>query len=404
MKETEEKMKLPWNKKYLQISFHVILTLAAAYVLLGVITGVFYGLTNMGDVFSGLGKAIGKISDIFFPFILGAVIAYLLDPAIECLQNRYESITGRKRKNTSRRAGTVLLYLIVIIVLVLAGAFLFFRFKDTFGNGSGRSIESITLTISNTAGRFTETFNKFLDNLDAMGLPGFTAELSNIFNTLFDRLMSVINDVGRALVNILTSLGGNLVNILLALAVSFYMLKDKEALLRKINEVMALLLPSRVFLPLKNILGDINAVFSEYIRGQLTDAFIMAVLISGWLLIVKVDFALIIGIFTGLANLIPYIGAFIGFASAVSVALLSGEPMRALYAAIGIIIIQQIDSIYLMPRVVGEKVELSPLLVILSLTVGGKLFGLAGMMLAVPVCAVIKLFLKRWIRNKKIQH
>ena len=87
----------------------------------------------------------------------------------------------------------------------------------------------------------------------------------------------------------------------------------------------------------------------------------------------------------------------------VTAALISGEPLKAVYAAVGVIVLQQIDAVYINPKVVGKHVELSPLLVILALSVGSSLYGLAGMILAVPVCAIVKMFLMRYIEYRSEQ-
>jgi predicted PurR-regulated permease PerM len=116
---------------------------------------------------------------------------------------------------------------------------------------------------------------------------------------------------------------------------------------------------------------------------------------------VGVNFAVLIGMFSGLANLIPYFGAFVGFILSVFVALLSGDVTQAVYAGIIVIVLQQIDGIFIQPKIVGEKVELSPVLVLLSLSVFGSMFGLPGMIFAVPLCAIFKIFLTRFMTRYK---
>ncbi|MDR2649195.1 MAG: AI-2E family transporter, partial [Clostridiales bacterium] len=170
-----------------------------------------------------------------------------------------------------------------------------------------------------------------------------------------------------------------------------------------LREIARLFLPYGLRTGARRVVGDMHSVFSGYIRGQLTDALIMAVLISVLLSVIGVDFAIVIGIFTGFSNIIPYFGAIIGFLLSVIVALISGEPIKALYAAIGVLVLQQIDAVFINPKVVGKNVELSPLLVILALSAGGTLFGMPGMILAVPVCAIAKMFLTRYIEYRREQ-
>ena len=144
-----------------------------------------------------------------------------------------------------------------------------------------------------------------------------------------------------------------------------------------------------------------TSTFSGYITGQMTDALIMAILISISFTIAKIPYAIMIGILSGFSNLIPYVGAVIAFLLSVAMGLLSGEPIRALYAIIIVLILQQVDIILIVPKVVGKSVELHPAFVIISLAVFGGLFGIFGMIVAVPCGALIKTFAIRIYERKK---
>ncbi|MPM89179.1 hypothetical protein SDC9_136287 [bioreactor metagenome] len=148
-------------------------------------------------------------------------------------------------------------------------------------------------------------------------------------------------------------------------------------------------------------LYEANRIFSGYIRGQITDAFVMASLISISFLIIGIDYPLVIGVISGFSNLIPYVGAIVAFVLSISVAFFSGTPIKALYAGIVVLLLQQLDSSVIAPRVVGNKVKLHPVFVILSLSVFGSIFGIWGMIFAVPVAAIIKVIFKRIYDKKK---
>ena len=127
----------------------------------------------------------------------------------------------------------------------------------------------------------------------------------------------------------------------------------------------------------------------------------MSSLVSVSFLIIGIDYPLIIGIVSGFSNLIPYIGAIAAFFLGVGVAFISGEPAKALYAAAAIILLQQLDSAVIVPKLVGNKVKLHPVLVILSLSVFGSVFGIWGMVFAVPVTALIKIVFSRIYKAKR---
>jgi predicted PurR-regulated permease PerM len=126
-------------------------------------------------------------------------------------------------------------------------------------------------------------------------------------------------------------------------------------------------------------------------------ALIVGVFSSILLYIVGLDFAVLVGMTAGLFNVIPYFGPIIGSIIAVVVGLLSGSPLKALLAVAALVVVQQIDSNIISPRIVGNSVGLHPVFIILSIIIGGSCFGLLGMLIAVPVAGIIKLLLNRWV-------
>ncbi|HNU81001.1 MAG TPA: AI-2E family transporter, partial [Bacillota bacterium] len=139
----------------------------------------------------------------------------------------------------------------------------------------------------------------------------------------------------------------------------------------------------------------------HFIRGQLLAALIVGILSSIGLSIIRLDFAILIGMTAGIANIIPYFGPILGSVPAVIVGLLSGNPVKALLAIIVLVAVQQIDGTLISPRIVGSSVGLHPVFVMLSMIIGGSYLGLLGMLIAVPIAAIIKMFLVRWMENKK---
>ena len=131
--------------------------------------------------------------------------------------------------------------------------------------------------------------------------------------------------------------------------------------------------------------SDLNFVFSGYVSGQITDALVMAALFSVSFWAAGIKYAFVIGVISGLFNIIPYIGAVAAFILSVFVALVSGTPSRAVYAAIVVITIQQIDGFIISPKIVGQSVKLHPVFVVVSLFIFGSLWGFSGMIVAVPL-------------------
>ncbi len=418
-------MKLPWDKQYIKIAFHVIVTVVLIYALKLCVDFVAYTITNLGEIYQGITDFLGWIFSVCITLVIAFIIAYVFDPLVDFFQYKYDLVSKKyilpklkeslyiknyimksrikkRKKNTGEReiykkrtAGTTLTFLIIIAVLFIAGNFLVSKISESGGDNMA---ENIVAFINESFNDFSQTYGKLENLLKDYGIFEYAEQYIDSFT---NEITSFVSNIGNGLVGFIYSLGSGFLNIAIGFVISFYFMRDKEAIQHKFNMVGKAFLPTKFYNSLKNVLNDINAVFSGYIRGQVIDASIMSVLISSGLMIIDVDFAIIIGIVSGFANIIPYFGAFIAFVLAITVTLLSGTPIKALYAAIIIIILQQLDGIVIGPKVVGDSVKLSPVLVIIALAIAGELFGLWGMIIAVPVFATIKLFAQRFYYRQK---
>ncbi len=410
-------MKIPWDDKYLKISFHVIFTIVVAYILITLVNAVEYSFTNIAIVFGSAASIVGKVFSLFSPLIVAVIIAYLLEPAVEYFQKLFErtyemnlypklrkykyfetrKIKSERIKFKRRNAGVVLTFATITLIISIFVWVMAAKIGSVSADGQTTS-DRVATTIAKTRVDITDMYARMQLQLKEWDILEYTSKYIEDFKT---QVLSFLEDSSKVLVNAVTTAGNGIAVFFIGLIMSIYLMLDKERILKRLTDIMDVVSPRKINARIKNFLGDVNAVFSGYIRGQLTDALIMAVLISTLLSFLKVEFALMIGIFSGFSNLIPFFGALMAFILSVTVALFSGEPITALYAAIGILVLQQIDSMVIVPKVVGESVELSPVLVLLSLAVAGSLFGIMGMVFAVPVTAIIKMLFERFISRQR---
>lgn len=417
-------MKLPWDKDYIKICFHVVATVVVIYAFKLCIDLVAHIVTNLDDIFSGISFFIGWIFSVCATLVIAFVIAYVFDPLVNILQKKYDRIFRRyilpklinkkddavdktvktkpvkKRVRTKfkkRTAGTVLTFILIFLTLFILSYLSVGRIS---GNSNGDFVTNAINFIDKSVAEFSATYNNLEIKLKDYGVHEYTKQYIDSFS---NEVTEFVKNIGNGAIGFMYSVGSGFLNVIIGLVIAFYFMRDKASIKYKFKEASVVFLPERVHRTISNILDDINAVFSGYVRGQLIDASIMAVLISSGLAILNVDFALIIGIISGFSNIIPYFGAFMAFILAVSVTLLSGTPIKALYAAILILVLQQLDGIVIGPKVVGNNVKLSPMLVIIALSVSANLFGLWGMVLAVPIFATIKLFLQRFFNRQRLK-
>lgn len=405
MKKDVIRMRLPWDKQYLKISFHVIFTLI-------VIFGIGILIKNIIPITVSISLIISKILSILSPFFLGIAIAYLLDPLVNNYQDivvepicqkikdrklstkKTKNIREKVKKEDTRTCSTLLTYTTVIFVIVLMGAFV----STSFGNHKGfRNMDNVVIGIRTYANSFNDMIYSVQQNLEKMG---FLQEAENIVEEFTSKIGGIVQNTSAKIIEGITKAGNKVVDFAMALVISFYLLKDKKKFINFTNKFLETFIPDRVYKNFKSFWVDVDYVLSGYIRGQLMDSFIMGVLIGISVAIIGIDFPIIIGIIAGISNIIPYFGPIIGMIPAALMGLISGNPMKALYAVITLFILQQIDGAIIAPKIVGESVDVHPVAIVVAIIAGGSLFGLVGMLLAVPVAALLKLIFIRYIDSK----
>lgn len=316
------------------------------------------------------------ISTVLKPFIISAVISYLLNPVVKVFEKR----------GIRRIYGVLIVYLIFIAIILLLSFVLVPKLI--------KEISALALNIPQYSKQMQELLKKFQDGYMNSGLPeSFKDVLDENILMLQSMILTVLQNIANGIIEIFSQL----FNIIIVPVITFYMLKDAEYF----KNQFILLLPKSKRMKFIVLLRDIDNVFGKYIRGQIIIASFVGMFTTIALVLIKVKYAFILGIFAGIANIIPYFGPFIGIIPTILFALLDSTG-KALYAGGAFILIQQLESGFLTPRIIGKSVGIHPVYVIMSLIAGGKLFGIIGLILAVPALAAIKLTLRHVLRDKQM--
>ncbi len=394
-------MKLQLDKTLVKYSLYIIALATVLYILHGVIS-------NVGTIINTAMLALKSVLSLLSPFIIALVVVYLLHPVVCWIETHVmnskkiskndQSSKSKKLMHTKRTVSVLLTYLLVLSILFL---FVYSTYAMIGGQISSKlDINVMIDTITRYSEQYNETFQQLITRVEASGISDNLKQqlikaAQNLNDVLGSAVGSVFDQVRR--------LGGNIIDIVLALVIAFYILKDLDYFKQLYKNIAKVLLSRRKNAKVRSTFHDINVIISKFIRGQLLDGLIVGVLSSAALAIVGLDFAVLIGMTAGIANIIPYFGPIIGSVPAVIIGLLSGSPIKALLAVIALVAVQQIDGALIAPKVVGESVGLHPVFVILSIIVGGAFFGLLGMLLAVPAAAIIKLFITKWVEGSNEQ-
>jgi predicted PurR-regulated permease PerM len=329
-----------------------------------------YALMHAGGMYEGIVSGLAYFSSIFSVIIIGFVIAYVLEPAVAFLCKRF----GLKRITA---VGVVYILLAAVLAVIILAVLLEIARYGELSIADGLSLE-------------LENYSSNIDNIivDAkVWLKKYKLSFVGEYINYADKIPDMVQSYIRAKISKLPS---TVANMFLSVVVSFYMLKDKADILHSLKYYVSCLVPEGIRRVGARLIEELDNAFSGFIRGQLTDSLIIATIFSVGFSIIGVPFAVPIGIISGLFNVIPYLGAFVGFFLSVFMTLVGGEAGKALYTAILVVAVQQIDSIYIYPKVIGDRVKLSPLMIIIALAAAGRLFGIMGMFLSVPVVAMIK--------------
>ena len=255
--------------------------------------------------------------------------------------------------------------------------------------------QAISLYLSNTSFS-TESIKKTLDSLN-----------SSLVDTIKPYIIDAIiylqkyieNNLGN-MTSYIMSIGSSIATFFIALIISIYLLKDSEYFMSLWSKLYYLVFRrSNAGSKITYIFKVIHEVFAKYLRGQLLEAFFVGVLSAIALSIVGIDYAFVIGIIAGICNMIPYVGPVVGTILAAIIGLLSGNPIKVLYAIGAMLIVQQIDNNLLAPKIVGESVGLHAVFTMLAILIGGNVGGLLGMLLAVPIAASFKVLFSNWYEN-----
>lgn len=315
---------------------------------------------------------VGSISK---PFIFSIILAYLLNPIVEVFE----------RRKIRRIFSVIIVYLLFLILIFVFALILVPRLV--------KDIKILVENLPQYSIQFQAMVRDFQNSYINSNLPQGIKDVidENIIN-LQDLIMVSLQSLLDSVLNAFSKI----INLIIIPVIVFYLLKDAEYFRKQ----SMLLLPKKHRNKAILLFRDIDNAFGKFIRGQIIVATFIGILTTTALSIINVKYAVFLGLFAGLANIIPYFGPIIGLVPTVIFALFD-SPSKALYAAAAFILIQQVESGILTPKIIGESVGVHPVYVILSLFIGGKLMGVAGMILAVPMLVAIKLTVRHLLRYVK---
>lgn len=342
---------------------------------------LYFGLRHLGAIQEGLSRFFG----LFLPLILGLAFAMILNVPMGLLEKKLFRKTQRLFWHKLRRP------LAITLSVLLVGAVLALMIGLIIPELI-RAIKILSESLIDLIGRM-----RHMSEQELSSLPFGKIIVGIDWDATLSALQDWLKNKGGAIVNTavgtIGSLIGGIVNVSFGLVFAVYILANKEKLKRQFTRLLLAWLPQAICCRLFRVSTVVRVNFRNFVAGQTLEALILGSLCMLGMVLLRIPYALMVGTLVGIGALIPVIGA---FAAAIIGAFIifTESPVGALIFLIFLIVLQQIDGNLIYPRVMGNRVKLSPMWILAAVTVGGSLAGPVGMLLGVPVASTLSVLLE----------
>lgn len=415
------KLKIEWNKKYTTVAVYSLIVIAVAVLFVVFV----FRFESFADGFSWVGSVVA-------PVICGLIIAYVLNPLMMYFENKFfkklknptekiaadvkrtpdaetskiekikEKVTdaaksARRKKTLARVLSLLITFAVVFIVL------------GTLVIAIGPSIASSIVDLADKFPTYIKEIEEYLEDFfkDNPEISEFifdefkdlSTELKKLAETLKPMAGDIIGNVSSGLWSFAMSVLVGFKNVLLGVIIAIYLLFSKERLMAQCKQIVFAFVKEAHWSGFFGFCTKSNNIFKKYIVSNLVDAMIIFVFMLIGMFVMKIPYATLVSAICAVTNLIPFFGPFIG-AIPCAVLILLDNPGKVIWFALFVLILQQCDGNIIKPFLFGETMGLPAIWVLVSIIVGGGLFGIPGMLLGAPVFAVIYRMASDFIKNK----
>ncbi len=380
-------MKFRFNRKYTQIAIYAVIVIVLSGFL----------LMSM-NVMPNLSEILNKIASAFAPVVWGCVIAYLLNPGVDFFRfkvfKKYSEKADTLKKRNFIRNISVLIVFLLAAGLVTGLVFLIMPQLTTSMKGL---IDKFDVYVDNFIVWFNNVF-------------GENAQLSELLSNPLAQIEQYITgywtDISKSIVDLGATLGGNVLGLLVGLKdfiigiiFAIYILVSKDMLKSQVKRIFFAFFRNSTANAVFHVSSRKNDIFCHYVTSNLIDALIIGCATFIFASIAQIPYSIVITVIVAVTNIIPFFGPFLGGIPSFLLILLV-DPTKALWFGIFIIILQQCDGNIIKPLLFGETMGLPAIWVLVSIILGGNLFGLPGMILGVPVFSVLYILTKEFLSSR----
>lgn len=383
-------MKFRWDNRYLHLGVTAFLVIAASILF-------YYGIFHMGTLVTGIKTFFG----IMAPIIYGIAIAYLLSSIVNFLERKVIYPLLEKKNYMPKEKGRRVIRWICVLFSLFLFLIVIYALIMMILPQLIRSIMNIIYSfpyyvtvIENWLNSFVEKGWKMDSEMIDM-LNQYSSQLQDyLTTTILPQMQEMLKNVSAGFFDILIFLK----NFLIGAVVSIYVLADKEAFVAKSKMAVYAVFSAKRANAIIHSMRFTHKTFGGFISGKILDSAIIGVLCYIGTTLLDMPYAILVSVIVGVTNVIPFFGPYLGAIPCILLILLV-DPIKSLYFALFILALQQFDGNILGPKILGDSTGLSSFMVIVAIMVGGGFFGIVGMLIGVPLCAVIYAAIWHVIKN-----
>ncbi len=375
-------MKIPWEKGLSARTISNCIT-----IMVGIL--FFFLLHKLPDLWSG----VSRVLDILMPFFYGFAVAYILAYPLRAIENKWLGWMDRFGKRKLKRFLAIFIVMGIAIFLILLLIYIVIPQMMTnlltIFNNAPHYLSVIESTIVQVAQHF---------DLDPQVMQSSLVSWTNLAN----EVQSFISTSVPYIVNTSINLTSYLLDVAVSFIIAVYMLASKEKFMAQIKKLLYAFVPSHYVRRIVDITMQCHTTFIDFLGGKLIDSLIIGVICCICMYLFGMPFPLLVSFIICVTNIIPFFGPFIGAVPTALIIFISA-PEKTIWFLLFILVLQQFDGNILGPKILGNSTGLSAFWVIFAILIGGGLFGFLGMLLGVPIFAVIYSLVRTFVENKLMQ-
>lgn len=353
-------------------------------------------IVNFSHVVSGVKMVLNSVSSL----VAGAALAFILNLIMDPVERAVKKYGPDWMKKKARGIGMLAAFLSTFLIITLMMAIVIPNLTSAITMLT-KEVPRYFADIEKMIEQLFERFPELGALTSGTGIGAQSIDWKSVMDTI-GKFLSKGTGVMNSTMNLVSSVVGSFVNLFIVIIFASYVLADKERFVRLYYTLTELYLPRTRRLHMTRNIRILNQSFKAFITGEIIEAMILTVMCLIGMLILRLPYAMMISILVGVINMIPMVGAFIGGGIGAFI-IFTISPVKCLIFIIFLCVIQQIESNIFFPRIIGNKVGLPGIYVMMTIVIGGSLFGVMGMILGVPLMASLYKIIRNYIQERQMQ-